>query len=133
MQTFRRRLSFSDELEVPSTLEVLLFFYRLSIYKSLVRHKNMTALHDAATSTGTLIRIVSQMVLKDFSALCCLSQLSPLSKVIVPYTIFDQQLVRRTVVSLRMNFFAPITQGKSLEDVIGALFRANRIDSEAHG
>lgn len=131
MQTTQSRLSFSEEFKMLNSLEVLLFFYGLTCVESLVRLKSVRALGNEAEHNGTTNRFVNQMIVKAFSALHHVDRLQPPSKVIVPYIIYDRQLILFTVLSLRVNGFAFITQRKSLEDVTGILSRLEGVDLEA--
>lgn len=83
----------------------------------------MKALHNVAAKAAAtiIIEIVCKLVVKRSSALRRVGRLLPLSRVIVLYIIFDIQLIQLTVLSLRVNGFASITQSKSLADVSGPL------------
>lgn len=70
--------------------------------------------------------------MKAFSALHPVDRLLPLSKVIAPYIMFDRQFVRFTVMSLRVDVFAPITRSRLLKDVIGSLSDPDGIGPEAY-
>lgn len=106
VQTYQRRLSSSDHLEVPSTLAALLFFHRHSFVESTRRQKIMRAMRNATAQTRTTIRIINQLIVKVFSALLSVARLSRLSEVLSLYIIFELDFVWCTVLSLHVDGFS---------------------------
>lgn len=117
VQTSQSRLSSSEELKLPITLEVRLFFHGLSFVKCIVRQKIVRALLNATVQSKTTIETVIQMILKASSALYRVARLTSLSKVIAPCIKINRHLVWYIVLYLRVNGFAPIAQSKALEYV----------------
>lgn len=121
VQTSHRELCSSTEIEVPHTLKALLLFQALSFDGCLPRQKRVKALHIVCGPTGITIRIITQRIVMAFSAICFLVGLRPLSKVIAPYVLFDEESLRLSVQWFCVNLFAPIMWSKSLAQVNGPL------------
>lgn len=98
----------SEESVVSHRLEGLLFFHGPIFIKSHLEQRSVSAVRNVAAQTEIPIGILNRMILKAFSPLFPVYQLSPMSRVIAPYLIFHRQFVPLTILSLCVNGLLPL-------------------------
>lgn len=72
------------------------------------------------------------MTMKASCELCLVAGLQPMFIVVVLYILFDQNIVRLTILPLGVNCFAFISQNRSLEDASGPMSGPDVICPEAY-
>lgn len=133
VQTFPRAMSSFDDIDVPGTLEVLLSFYVVFSIDFLVQEKKVRALAYQGCSDRDDNRDHYPKILKAFSSFCRVGDLWPFSKGIVPYIIFSRELMQFRVLSLRVDWFAPIEQNNSIANETPSQPGPSAVGSVAYG
>lgn len=94
--------------------------------------KGVRAQSNVGHQTGITIWTLIQRNSKAFSAHGSLVRLPPLSEVIAPCIIFDQEALQFSVLLLGVNGFASNKQRKSLQDTSGPLTGPDEVEPEAY-
>lgn len=133
MQTPKRGLSSFDDINVPSSLDVLLFFCAVWFADFPSRDKKARALRTVGAQKGRIIERIIQTILKALSVLSLLGKLQALSKVAAPYIIFNLDVVQLRALSLHLDGLALINQEISLADVTSPRLVPYGVGPEAFG
>lgn len=115
MQSSPRWLGSFEGRKIANILGVMMYYHGLSFVESFVWYKSMRALHSAAVQSGTTIGIVTQVIGKALGNFVASFHCGLCPRWLRFISYFDQQLVRSTVLSLRVDGIATITQSPSLE------------------